>query len=346
MEKDLDIQFMRRCFQLAEKGLGNTAPNPLVGAVIVYQNTIIGEGYHKKYGQSHAEPNAIKSVKNKHLLSDSTLYVNLEPCNHFGNTPPCADLIVENKFKRVVIANTDPNPKVNGSGIQKLKDAGIKITTGVLELEGNRLNRRFFIAQTKKRPYIILKWAQSSNGFIDALDDSPLQISNSRNQQLVHNWRSQEDGILVGAQTFIKDAPSLNTRHIHGKSPIPILLVTKDTELNFTLWRDTRKLLVIAPTKPTALPENTIWIALKPILSDTISELLKFNINSILIEGGSKTHQYFIDENLWDELRVSKSKMTIKTGIKAASWGQQTASFETVQNDNVVNYFFNNRQDQ
>jgi len=346
MVNQTDIRFMKRCLQLAEKGLGNVSPNPMVGAVIVHENKIIGEGYHKKYGESHAEPNAIKSVENKSLLAESTIYVSLEPCNHFGNTPPCADLILNTKFKRIVIANTDPNPKVNGSGIHKLKEAGIEITTGVLENEGRILNRRFFKTQIEKRPYIILKWAQTINGFIDSLDISPLQISNNQNKQLVHNWRAQEDGILIGAQTFINDSPSLNTRNVAGKSPTPILLLTKNSELDYTLWKDKKQFIVIAPEQPVTLPGNAKWIQLKPSLSASISELLNYNITSILVEGGGKTHQSFITENLWDETRITKGKIAIESGIKAAKWGLKTPSFEVDQNDNVVDYFFNDGRNQ
>ncbi len=342
MVNQFDIRFMKRCFQLAKKGIGNVAPNPLVGAVIVHDNKIIGEGYHKKYGASHAEPIAINSVENKSLLTNSTIYVSLEPCNHFGNTPPCADLILKTKFKRVVIANTDPNPKVNGSGIQKLKEAGIEITTGILENEGRVINRRFFKTQIEKRPYIILKWAQTINGFIDSLDKTPLQISNDQNKQLGHNWRAQEDGILIGAQTFINDSPSLNTRHFEGKSPIPILLLTHNLELDYTLWKDKKHFIIIAPEKPRILPKNAKWIKLQPLFSDSISELLNYNITSILVEGGSKTHQRFIAKNLWDEMRITESKLSIKSGIKSAQFGLKKPSFELQQNNNIVRYFLNN----
>ena len=341
MVNQIDIRFMKRCLQLAKKGLGNVAPNPMVGAVIVHENKIIGEGYHKKYGESHAEPNAIKSVKNKSLLAESTIYVSLEPCNHFGNTPPCADLILKTKFKRVVIANTDPNPKVNGSGIHKLEEDGIEITTGILENEGHKLNRRFFKTQIEKRPYIILKWAQTINGFIDSLNKSPLQISNNQNKQLVHSWRAQEDGILIGAQTFINDSPSLNTRNITGKSPTPILLLTKKLKLDYTLWKAKKQFIIIAPEHPSNMPRNAKWIPLRHSLNDSISELLNYNISSILVEGGGKTHQSFITKNLWDETRITKGKFSIESGIKAAKWGLKTPSFEVDQHDNVVDYFFN-----
>jgi diaminohydroxyphosphoribosylaminopyrimidine deaminase/5-amino-6-(5-phosphoribosylamino)uracil reductase len=346
MVNQFDIRFMKRCFQLAEKGMGNVAPNPLVGAVIVHDNKIIGEGYHKKYGASHAEPIAINSVENKSLLTDSTIYISLEPCNHFGNTPPCADLILKTKFKRVVIANTDPNPKVNGSGIQKLKEAGIEITTGILENEGKLLNRRFFKTQIEKRPYIILKWAQTINGFIDSLDKTPLQISNDQNRQLVHSWRAQEDGILIGAQTFINDSPSLNTRNITGKSPTPILLLTKKLKLDYTLWKAKKQFIIIAPEQPSNMPRNAKWIPLRHSLNDSISELLNYNISSILVEGGGKTHQSFITENLWDETRITKGEFAIESGIKAAKWGLKTPSFGVDQKDNIVRYFFNEGENQ
>ncbi|MFI5142155.1 MAG: bifunctional diaminohydroxyphosphoribosylaminopyrimidine deaminase/5-amino-6-(5-phosphoribosylamino)uracil reductase RibD, partial [Bacteroidia bacterium] len=220
-------QYMQRCLELAEKGLGNVASNPMVGCVIVHNNVIIGEGYHQKYGEAHAEVNAIASVVNKNLLAESTVFVSLEPCSHHGKTPPCSDLLIEHKVKRVVIACLDTNPLVAGKGIAKLRNAGIELFTGVLEKEARELNKRFFTYHEKKRPYIILKWAQTKDGFISKLPPFIREenwITNNESKKLVHTWRAQEQAILVGTTTALLDNPALTVRLTEGKSPIRILI--------------------------------------------------------------------------------------------------------------------------
>ena len=222
-------QYMRRCIELAHMGFGATVPNPMVGAVIVHQGKIIGEGYHCKYGEAHAEVNAVNSVEDKSLLSESTLYINLEPCTHFGKTPPCCDLIMQSHIPRVVIANVDPNPLVKGKGIEKLKNAGIEVTTDVLKAEGEELNKRFFSYYKKSRPYIILKWAQTGDGFMDIVRHpsqhlKPVWITTEEARILVHKWRSEEQAILVGTNTVFLDNPKLNVREWTGKDPIRILV--------------------------------------------------------------------------------------------------------------------------
>ncbi len=317
-----DIRFMKRCFQLARKGLGNTSPNPLVGAVIVHEGVIIGEGYHKKYGGPHAEPNAIASVQDPSLLSQSTLYVNLEPCNHFGKTPPCADLLVQHNIQRVVICNTDPNPQVNGSGIEKLKKAGITVTTGVLEAEGKALNHRFFSVLQKKRPYIILKWAQTANGYLNHAKNQqqqPLQISSETNKQLVHSWRAKEDAILIGARTYLNDAPFLNTREVMGKSPTPIVWSTRSADMDFSNWSDKKQFILISEKEPEIKPHNMKWIELERDVSKTLQSICALGIQSILIEGGSKTLSDFIEHQQWDEARVYQSTSPIGAGVSAPS---------------------------
>src|SRR5699024_7490427 len=222
-----DDFYMKRCLQLAENGLGTTYPNPLVGCVIVWKDHIIGEGWHRKSGEPHAEVNAINSVKDKSKLREATLYVNLEPCSHYGKTPPCSDLIIEKELKRVVVGSTDPNPKVAGRGIAKLRQAGIEVATNCLETESQYLNRRFFTFQQQKRPYIILKWAQTRDGFIapeTQTSGKPFWITNPYSKQLVHKWRSEEEGILVGRKTAIKDNPQLNVRLWTGQNPTRVLI--------------------------------------------------------------------------------------------------------------------------
>ncbi|HET9131456.1 MAG TPA: bifunctional diaminohydroxyphosphoribosylaminopyrimidine deaminase/5-amino-6-(5-phosphoribosylamino)uracil reductase RibD, partial [Terriglobia bacterium] len=216
----MDEQLMRRCFDLALKGIGSVSPNPLVGCVITHNDEIIGEGWHKKYGGPHAEVNAIASVADQSLLPSATVYVNLEPCSHHGKTPPCADMLVAHRVKKVVISNVDSNELVAGKGIEKLRNAGIEVVTSILESEGRDLNRRFFTFMEQRRPYIILKWAQTTDGFMSRGSYDPSRISNELTQQLVHRWRSEEDAFLVGTQTAAVDNPKLNVREWTGRNPV------------------------------------------------------------------------------------------------------------------------------
>lgn len=314
---------MRRALSLAALGSGYVSPNPLVGCVLVANNQIIGEGWHKRYGGPHAEINAVNSVKNTALLAESTAYVTLEPCAHYGKTPPCALLLIEKKIKRVVIACIDPFPEVAGKGIALLKTAGIEVVMGVCEKEARWQNRRFFTAVTQKRPYIILKWAETSNGLLAGCEDYEKQISGLLAQQLVHRYRHEEDGILVGANTILQDDPALTTRLYPGKNPQPIVLDFSRTRLNSSI--NTSYRLFNGPVSPlyftnlsTSIEkhielkaDNDNWI------KNILNSLLERKIHSILVEGGSKTLQAFIDQGFWDEIRCFQSPKTFTRGIAA-----------------------------
>ena len=282
--EEKDERYMRRCLQLAANGMQNARPNPMVGAVIVSGDRIIGEGYHQRCGEGHAEVNAFASVRaaDEPLLAESTIYVSLEPCSHYGKTPPCADLIIRKGVKRCVVGCVDPFAEVSGRGIQRLRDAGITVITGVLEQECRWLNRRFFTYHSKHRPYIILKWAQSADGFIDK-DYKAIQLSNSQTQIRSHKLRADEDAILVGHTTYDREHPLLNVRYWSGPDPKRIVL-THDRPL--------------------------------PLLID---DLYMQGIQSLIVEGGSQTHQSFIESGLWDELRVETAPMVLGRGTKAVS---------------------------
>ena len=314
---------MYRCLQLAENGCGNVSPNPLVGSVIVYNNKIIGEGYHIKAGEAHAEVNAIHSVINKDLLSKSTLYVNLEPCAHFGKTPPCADLIIQHKIPNVIIGCSDPFSKVAGKGIEKLRNAGINVTTGILEEEAIFLNRRFFTFHTKKRPYIILKWAQTIDKLIDRkreISEKPSVISNQEAHRLSHLWRSQEDSIMIGTNTAIMDNPNLTTREVFGKNPIRVVLdqhCTLSEKLN--LFNDQSQTIVFNNCKET-VKDNIEFIKLDfrtKSLQPILNVLYQKNIQSIIVEGGAHLISSFLDQNLWDEVKVFVAPNHLNNGVKA-----------------------------
>lgn len=314
--------YMKRCLQLAEKGLGVTSPNPLVGAVLVYEGRIIGEGWHQQYGKAHAEVNCLLSVSEdqKQFIPKSTLYVNLEPCSHFGKTPPCASMIVENKIPKVVIGSVDSNQKVAGKGIQRLKDAGIEVITGILEKECRWLNRRFFTAQEKKRPYIFLKWAQSDEGYIAPKDKSRFQLSNASSQKLVHRMRAEEDAILIGYQTALNDNPQLNPR-LWKNSGNLLTRIVLDLENN--LPDDLKTFDNQQPTlifnyhieKKEGLNEWILINRKESLLPQLLQKLSSFN--SLIVEGGAKTLQLFIDADMWDEAFVFKTPISIQEGIPA-----------------------------
>ena len=259
----INEKYIRRCIELARNGLGTTYPNPLVGSVIVYDGKIIGEGWHKKSGESHAEVNAVKAVKDKSLLKKATIYVSLEPCSHFGKTPPCCDLIIKNNIPNVVIGTVDPNVKVAGNGIKKLIEAGIHVTVGVLEEECNALNKRFFTFHKKKRPFIVLKWAESQDGFIaptEKLEKKPVWITNQYSRQLVHKWRTEEQAILVGTQTAIDDNPKLNARDWSGKNPIRLVIDQNNRiEKNNHIFDNQAVTIVFSKSIDTIKKENTIF---------------------------------------------------------------------------------------
>jgi len=319
---------MLRCIQLGKKGLGTTAPNPMVGCVVVYKNQIIGEGFTSPYGGAHAEVNAINSVKDKELLSKATLYVSLEPCSHFGKTPPCTNLIIEHKIPEVFIGLQDPHDKVAGKGIEKLEESGCKVTVGILEKECRIHHKRFLSFQEKKRPYIILKWAETQDGFI-APDDilrkkkpQPVWITNAHSKQLVHQWRSEEQAILVGTNTVLADNPKLTVKTWEGKHPIRVVL-DKDLKIpSHSHVLDTKvKTIVLTQIDDSSKYLDGVDYELidfsVSVAQQICSVLCKHSITSLLIEGGSKTLQTFIDANLWDEARIFKGPTTFKSGINS-----------------------------
>ena len=338
-------KYIKRCIELAENGLGTTYPNPLVGCVIVYENTIIGEGWHKKSGEAHAEVIAIESVKNKELLASSTLYVSLEPCSHFGKTPPCADLILKYKIPNVVIGTIDPNSKVAGKGIQKLIDSGVNVTVGILEKECNELNKRFFTFHKKNRPYIILKWAESSDGFISPKNKSeqkPVWISNDYSRQLVHKWRSEEQAILVGTQTIMDDNPSLTVREWVGKNPIRVVIDKENSiDSSSNVLDNQAKTIVFSNNEVTSNSDTIQYIKINFDKNSTqviVEKLYENNIQSIIIEGGRKTIQSFIDANLWDEARVFIGEIKLLEGTKAPAINRAINSKSGLNNDTLIIY--------
>lgn len=316
---------MQRCLEIAANGLGRVSPNPMVGCVLVHEGKVIGEGFHRNYGGPHAEVNAINSVKDIDLLTKATLYVNLEPCSHFGKTPPCADLIIEKGIKEVVIACQDVNPKVAGNGIKKLQTAGIKVTTGILETEARALNRRFITFHQKQRPYIILKWAQTLDGYIDvtrvqSLQPCPTWITSDDLKPLVHKWRTEEDAIMVGTNTVLMDNPQLTAREWEGRSPIRIVI---DKELQ--LPTDSAIFDGKAPTwiLCSCMPDqsaNADYIVVdfnQDILPQLMERMVQYPLQSVIVEGGKTLLQSFIDTGLWDEARVFTGNKYFGTGLKA-----------------------------
>lgn len=342
-----DEKYMQRCLQLASNGLGNVAPNPMVGCVIVCDDRVIGEGFHSNYGEAHAEVNAINSVKDKTKLEMATLYVSLEPCTHFGKTPPCSDLIIENKIKKVVIACTDTNTAVAGKGIEKLKSAGIEVVSGVLEKEARELNKRFFTFHEKKRPYLILKWAQTADGFIDRkrtdAGEPALQVSNEHSKILLHKWRGEEQAIMVGSNTAKLDNPKLNVRLVEGKNPLRIVLDrNKELPESLNLFDGSQPTLVFNSAK-NEVRNNLEFVSIdfdKNILSQVMEVLYKKEIQSVIVEGGTKLLQSFIDENLWDEARVFIAERFIGDGVAAPKLNAEPISIENIATDKL--YLFRN----
>lgn len=296
---------MRRCLELAKKGKGYVAPNPMVGAVIIHKGKIVGEGYHRKWGEAHAEVNAIRSVRQPELLKKSTLYVNLEPCSHFGKTPPCVNLIIEKQIPQIVIGMTDPFPQVSGKGIQILREAGMEVITDVLKAECEDLNKNFITFVNKKRPYIILKFAQSADGYMDKVREIndrqiPVKFSDGFMQVLVHKMRAEESAIMVGSRTLELDKPQLNVRYWQGNDPVRIKAES---------------------AKP---------------LAELMNELYKQNIQSLIVEGGAKLIQSFVNENLWDEARIEVSALKLNEGVKAPLISGTLQSVQKCENSSIL----------
>jgi diaminohydroxyphosphoribosylaminopyrimidine deaminase / 5-amino-6-(5-phosphoribosylamino)uracil reductase len=290
---------MMQCLLLAHQGLGYVSPNPMVGAVLVHDGKIIGAGYHMAYGEPHAEPNCIASVaaENRHLIEDSILYVSLEPCSHHGKTPPCIDTIMQHNIKHVVVGIQDPNPAVNGKGIAALRTAGIKVETEILATQCIALNRRFLTWVQRQRPYIILKWAQTADGFIANSEKQPVAISGALAQELSHKWRTQEDAILVGYNTVVQDDPQLTARHTEGRNPVRLVW---DPEAKLV---ETHKVFSSEATTIRFTSNGSAGTIAAQSISDILNHCYTQNIQSIIVEGGTKTLQKFIDANLWDEAR-------------------------------------------
>jgi diaminohydroxyphosphoribosylaminopyrimidine deaminase/5-amino-6-(5-phosphoribosylamino)uracil reductase len=324
--------FMGRCLELAMNGLGYVAPNPLVGAVIVQNGKVIGEGYHRQYGKSHAEVNAINAVKEHSVLKESTLYVNLEPCAHMGKTPPCSELIIQKGIPHVVIGTSDPNALVAGKGIQHLKKNGVRVEENILNDKCLEVNKRFFTFHQKKRPYIILKWAQTEDGYIDTIrkPGEPIGvnwISNSLSQILVHKWRAEEQAILIGTNTVIIDNPQLTVRHWEGRNPVRVII-----DRNLRIPGGASVFNQFAPTwlfnrKKSGKQGATEWIRVEEekILEPVLEYLYNRGIQSLLVEGGREMLQYFISNRLWDEARIFIGPKTFGKGIRSPEIsGQKT----------------------
>ena len=342
--------YILRCIEIAQNGLGTTAPNPMVGAVIVHENKIMGEGFTSPFGGPHAEVNAINSVADKSLLPQSTIYVTLEPCSHFGKTPPCADLIVKHKIPRVVIGLLDPHDKVAGKGVKKLMDAGCEVTVGVLEKECREHHKRFLTFQEKKRPFIILKWAETADGFIApektlrSQNKEPYWITNTYSRQLVHKWRTEEQAILVGTNTVLDDNPKLDARHWKGKNPTRII-IDRSLKINasYVVLDGTISTYIFTEITDSSKYINGVnYIQIdftKSVAQQICHTLHQENIQSVIIEGGSKTIQSFIDANLWDEARVFIGKNSFKKGIKAPKIKGRLKEEQNIQEDNLKIYY-------
>jgi len=344
-------KYMQRCIDLAYMGLGNTYSNPMVGAVVVYDNKIIGEGYHTQAGKPHAEVNAINMVKDKNLLKHSTIYVSLEPCAHFGKTPPCANLIVEHKIPNVIIGTIDPFAKVAGRGIEILKNAGCKVELGILEKECLELNKRFFTYHQKKRPFVVLKWAQTLDGFIDINRnlESPIQtnwITNDVSKVLVHKWRSEEQAILIGTNTAQNDNPVLNVRDWSGKNPLRII-IDKNLRLNknFNIFADNIQTIILYDKniENSFEKENIEFLKIdfsENIIYQILNVLYEKQIQSLIVEGGTILINSFLELNLWDEARVFIGNKLFEQGVKAPIINKQAESVEQLNSTKLL--MFNN----
>lgn len=344
-------KYIKRCIDLAKNGFGSTYPNPMVGCVIVHQGKIIGEGWHQKAGGHHAEVNAINSVKDKSLLNKATLYVSLEPCNHFGKTPPCSDLIISHQIPKVIIGTIDPYDEVTGKGVEKLKKQGCEVLVGVLEKECVELNKRFLNYHSNKRPYIILKWAETKDGFIDIDrqvtnedEAKPNWITNQYSRQLVHKWRTEEQAIMIGTNTVVNDNPNLNVRNWHGKNPIRIA-IDKNLRIpdNYKIFDGSVKTIIISE-KSKDLKVNDLFFEQidfsKSIAQQICKVLYKHEIQSVIIEGGSQTLQTFIDSNLWDEARIFIGDVAFSNGIHSPKINGVESDSKMIRSD-VLKVLYN-----
>jgi diaminohydroxyphosphoribosylaminopyrimidine deaminase / 5-amino-6-(5-phosphoribosylamino)uracil reductase len=339
-------QYMVRCVELAQKGWGKVAPNPMVGAVLVYKDQIIGEGWHRQFGEAHAEVNCIHSVsgRNMHKIADATLYVSLEPCAHFGKTPPCTDLIIRSKIKQVVVGCTDPFKEVAGKGIQQLSNAGIEVIVGIEKERCLHVNKRFFTFHQQKRPYIILKWAQTADQKIAADSTDRLYISSAATNKIVHSWRAAEQAILIGTNTAMLDNPSLTVRLVEGKNPIR-LVIDKFLKIPVTnkLYTDQQKMVVYNCIKEDQVG-SIAYVLLKPnmpFLQQILTDCYARSIQSVLVEGGAFTIQQFIDSNRWDEARViENTSLTIGKGLAAPVLSNHILGAKQNINKDLIQSFF------
>ena len=345
---NLHEKYIKRCIELAKNGIDKTYPNPMVGSVIVLNDSIIGEGWHKKAGEPHAEVNAISSVKDQSFLKEATIYVSLEPCSHVGKTPPCANLIVEKGIKNVVIGIVDSNSKVSGRGVELLKDSGCNVTVGVLEDDCYELNKRFFTYHNKKRPFIVLKWAETKDGFIDKLrnetdENTPNWISNTYSQQLVHKLRAEEQSILVGTNTALNDNPSLTVRSWTGQDPIR-LVIDRASKIpaDFNLLNGKVKTIVFSEVKQIIDScRNVIFerIDFDENVPEQICEILyKYEIQSVIIEGGKQTLQSFIDADFWDDAFVFVGDVVFNEGLLAPELKKVPFEIQKISNDTLIIY--------
>ena len=332
--------YMRRCFALAEMGKGGVKTNPVVGAILVYNDKIIGEGYHRKFGKEHAEINALHSVKEKDkgLLADSDMYLSLEPCTHIGKTAPCTEALINNKIKRVFISCRDPNPDINGKGIEKLKNAGIEVFSGILKDQGESLIERFRINISQKRPYIILKYAQSPDGYMGKKDES-VWLSNKYSKFLVHKWRSEADGILIGANTAVLDNPILDVRFGFEGTLTRILLDQHLSCSRDLLFFKEKSPAIVVTEMKSALPAN-VKVFISSFDENLLTKLLKYlyqqNIGVLIVEGGGRTIRKFVKENYWDEARIFRTSMKLDSGIKAPNLGGKLIRTSKLVNDELI----------
>jgi diaminohydroxyphosphoribosylaminopyrimidine deaminase/5-amino-6-(5-phosphoribosylamino)uracil reductase len=321
----MEEKYMARCLELAKYGRSSVAPNPMVGAVIVHRGRIVGEGYHRRYGEAHAEVNAIASVRDEALLREATLYVNLEPCSHFGKTPPCAQLIIRKHIPRVIVGCLDPFPEVSGRGVKMLRDAGVEVITDVMKREAMALNRVFMTAHLQKRPYIILKWAESADGYLDRVRMSaaepPVQLSTTATRRLVHKLRAEVSAVLVGTNTARLDNPSLTVRHWVGASPVRVLIDRRLSVPASHHLLDGCVQTLVFTEKEQADGNNVEYIRLNPndeVIPQILHSLYERRLYSLLVEGGACLHRSFLEAGLWDELQIETAPVHLGGGVKAA----------------------------